>query len=44
MGGTGVAVANARREVKEVASVVTGAPGGGGALREVFERCFPECL
>ncbi|ADN02880.1 Cof-like hydrolase [Spirochaeta thermophila DSM 6192] len=42
--GTGVAVANARQEVKEVASVVTGAPGGEGALREVFERCFPECL
>ena len=35
--GFGVAVANARPEVKRAARYVTKAPGGGGALREVAE-------
>lgn len=35
--GLGVAVANARREVKSVADYVTLSPGGEGALREVIE-------
>ena len=35
--GLGVAVANARSEVKSVADYVTITPGGEGALREVIE-------
>lgn len=35
--GLGVAVANARPEVKAVADCVTATPGGQGALREVIE-------
>ena len=35
--GLGVAVANARKEVKECADYVTAAPGGNGAIREVIE-------
>lgn len=35
--GLGVAVANARPEVKSVADYVTLSPGGEGALREVIE-------
>lgn len=35
--GLGVAVANARQEVKAVADYVTRTPGGQGALREVIE-------
>ena len=35
--GLGVAVANARPEVKSVADYVTVTPGGQGALREVIE-------
>lgn len=35
--GLGVATANARPEVKRNAHYVTGAPGGGGAVREVAE-------
>ena len=35
--GLPLAVANARREVREVAMAVTGAAGGSGAIREVIE-------
>ena len=35
--GLGIATANARPEVKRNAHYVTGAPGGGGAVREVVE-------
>jgi 3-deoxy-D-manno-octulosonate 8-phosphate phosphatase (KDO 8-P phosphatase) len=35
--GLGIATANARPEVKEVAHYVTRAPGGQGAVREVIE-------
>jgi len=35
--GASVAVANARPEVKKAATVVTGAAGGDGAIREVAE-------
>ena len=35
--GLGVAVQNARQEVKSVADYVTITPGGQGALREVIE-------
>ncbi len=36
--GLGVAVADAAHEAKEAADLVTRAPGGKGALREVVER------
>jgi 3-deoxy-D-manno-octulosonate 8-phosphate phosphatase (KDO 8-P phosphatase) len=36
--GLGVAVADARPEVKEAADLVTEAPGGRGAVRELAER------
>jgi 3-deoxy-D-manno-octulosonate 8-phosphate phosphatase (KDO 8-P phosphatase) len=35
--GIGVAVANARDEVKKAADYITSAPGGDGAIREVIE-------
>ena len=36
--GVGIAVANARPEVKSVAHYITHAPGGSGAIREVAEK------
>jgi len=36
--GTGVAVANARAEVRDAADLVTDAAGGKGAVRELAER------
>ncbi|MFM8633752.1 MAG: KdsC family phosphatase [Planctomycetia bacterium] len=36
--GVGVAVADACVEVRAAAALVTGLPGGGGAVREVVER------
>jgi 3-deoxy-D-manno-octulosonate 8-phosphate phosphatase (KDO 8-P phosphatase) len=36
--GVGIAVANARPEVKQAAHYVTQAPGGSGAIREVAEK------
>jgi 3-deoxy-D-manno-octulosonate 8-phosphate phosphatase (KDO 8-P phosphatase) len=35
--GLGVAVANARPQVKAGAEYITAAPGGDGAIREVLE-------
>ena len=35
--GVAVAVANARPEVREVAEIITAAPGGEGAVRELAE-------
>ena len=42
LSGLGVAVQTAVDELKEVADLVTLAPGGGGAVREVVERILPK--